>query len=78
MPTYQSVYRGTVVNAADPMSQKRVQVNCPSVGGQLGWALPCLPPGANAGTNGYGVGDKVWIAFENGDPSYPVVLGKFL
>ncbi len=78
MPMYHGVYRGMVVNAADPMGQKRVQVNCPNVGGQLGWAMPCLPPGANAGSAGYAIGDKVWIAFENGDLSYPVVLGKFL
>ena len=78
MPSYQGVYRGPVINSSDPAGQKRLQVSCPSIGGALGWAMPCLPPGANAGSAGYTIGDKVWVAFENGDVTAPVVLGKFL
>jgi hypothetical protein len=78
MSRYYGTYRATIVDSMDPTGLKRVRVSCPSLGGQFDWAMPCLPPGAHAGTNGYAVGDKVWITLEVGDPSLPVVLGKFL
>jgi hypothetical protein len=78
MPTFNAVYRGTVVNSVDPLQRRRVQVRCDSVLGAAAssWAESCLPPGSGAGSNGYRVGDRVWICFEGGDPDHPVVMGK--
>lgn len=78
MSGLKGVYRGQVVNAADPMQQQRVQIRCDSAlgGGISAWAACSLPPGATAGGAGYRVGDKVWIAFENGDANHPVVMGR--
>jgi len=67
------LYRGLVVNNADPSSQRRVQVQVPAVfGDQAIWALPCGVGGASAMP---AIGSIVWVAFEAGDPSSPVWLG---
>jgi len=77
MPTFNGVFRGTVLNATDPLQQRRVQVRCEAVlGAEPGaWAEASLPPGGATGP-GYRAGDKVWICFEAGDPARPVVMGK--
>lgn len=65
------IYRGTVLNAADPTGTGRVQVMVGAVGGQTsGWALPCEPMPQMK------VGDAAWVMFEGGDPSRPVCLGR--
>ena len=65
--------RGTVVNATDPEQRHRIQVQVPSVTGATAtWAMPCLPAGATALP---GVGDGVWILYEDGDPDRPVWIG---
>ena len=78
MTKLSGVFLGVVTNTMDPTQKRRVQLNIPSLfGGQgSGWALVCLPPGANAGSDLYRVGDKVVVAFESGDPDRPIVLGK--
>jgi hypothetical protein len=67
------IYRGIVMNTADPLMNGRVQVSVPSVN-NIGsdWAMPCrkyksnrMPP----------VGSAVWIMFEGGDPMHPVWMG---
>ena len=69
------VHRGVVVEAIDPMTERRLLVRVPSVlGDQAAWALACLPVGAADELPG--VGDAVWVAFEGGDPSCPVWLGR--
>ena len=67
------IYRGSVLNTADPMMKGRIQVSVPAIAvAASGWALPCreyrstaLPP----------VGSVVWVMFEGGNPSNPVWLG---
>jgi hypothetical protein len=75
---FNGIYRGTVVNAADPTARGRVQVRVPAVpGGQTQWAPVCRPFGAVPGgaTGSASVGRDVWVMFEAGDPARPVVLG---
>jgi len=55
----------------------RIQVSIPSIfeandPSAFSWARPCMPFAHFFVPN---VGDFVWVAFENGDPSAPVWLG---
>jgi hypothetical protein len=70
---FYGIYRGRVMNSADPSMKGRVQVSVPSVAASASsWAAPCreynsiaVPP----------VGTSVWVMFEGGDPALPVWMG---
>jgi hypothetical protein len=68
------IYRGTVVNATDPMGKGRVKVSIPSLGGSdTYWAWRCRScnhPSALL------VGSIVFVGFVEGDINEPVVLGS--
>ena len=67
-----SIYRGHVINNADPQSLMRLLVQVPEVLGRKEvWALPCIP----IGTYGVPAIGSVWIMFEGGDPDHPVWMG---
>ena len=68
------VHRAIVVDDQDPLGRHRVRVQIPSLSGdQTPYAAACLPvSGADRVPS---VGDQVWVAFEAGDPAYPVWLG---
>lgn len=79
--TFYGKYRGQVVNNIDPMMQGRVQVMVPAVlgEGRLSWAMPCVPyAGDQVGLFAVPpVGANVWVEFEGGDPSSPILAGCF-
>lgn len=80
---YYSVYRGRVVDTADPQRQDRIKVHVPrvSVGGDAPlptWAYPILPTvtgGAQTGSSEVPpVGALVWVMFEDGQINKPVYM----
>ena len=74
-----SIVVGVVTNNNDPDKLGRVKVSLPSVSEVETFWAPVLVPSAG---NERGIsmlpvaGEQVIVAFENGDPSYPVVLGS--
>lgn len=69
------VVRGIVTGGGDPSGGGRVFVQLPALAGSGGvWAPVCRPFGSGGGAAT--VGGAVWVAFENGDPAFPVVLGQ--
>jgi hypothetical protein len=71
---YFGIYRGVVVNNADPMGLLRLKVNVPSVHPQnvSVWANPCKSASYQTIPSN---GDMVWILFEEGAPDKPVWMG---
>ena len=70
---YFGVYRGTITGANDPLNQGRAQVTLPALGTGGTWAPVCRDPGA--ARTAPRVGASCYVAFENGDPQFPVILG---
>lgn len=67
------VYRAVVSGTSDPENGGRVQVMIPAIpSGSSAWASTALPPDSRAG---YRSGQRVWVMFEAGDVSYPVIMG---
>jgi Type VI secretion system/phage-baseplate injector OB domain len=61
------------MSAADPLGQRRLQIELPDVpGAEAVWALPCIPPGSRAKPV---TGATVWVMVENSDLSVPVWIG---
>jgi phage gp45-like len=69
---YFGIYRGTIMNTADPTMKGRVQVNVPAIAGAAGWALPCREYGSMTKPP---IGGAVWVMFEGGDIAHPVWMG---
>ena len=66
------IYRGTVVNTADPLMKGRLQINVPSQAFGASWAEPCREFKSTATPT---IGTPVWVMFEAGDPARPVWMG---
>jgi hypothetical protein len=73
---YYGIYRGIVVNTADPKNYNRILLKVPQVSGEevTSWAWPNFTPGI--GQISPSVGSNVWVAFEGGDTSYPMWFGS--
>jgi phage baseplate assembly protein gpV len=81
--TVQGVQVATVVDNLDPQQSGRIQITVPPPSGAKGrpttaWArLATLSAGDGRGTWFLpAVGDEVLVAFEEGDPSRPIVVGS--
>ena len=71
-------YRGVVTDNRDPRKVGRVRVRVPEILGEVeSWALPCAPyAGDQVGFYAIPPVDAaVWVAFEAGDISRPIVTG---
>lgn len=79
MTAFLGVYRGSVVDNLDPLQRGRVRVSVPAVLGEglSAWAEPCVPyAGSGVGMQFIPpAGSAAWVAFDGGDPDYPVLLG---
>jgi len=74
MPQY-GIYRGVIINSADPDGGGRVQVRVPAVMAVANaWAPVCTAFGAPPNATPH-IGGTVLVAFEGGDVTHPVVLG---
>jgi type VI secretion system secreted protein VgrG len=72
--TMVGVHVGTIVNNIDPLGQGRAMVRIPAIAGATAmWAPVCRPFAGTAGTPP--IGGKAVVAFENGDPDRPIILG---
>lgn len=72
---YFGVYRGVVLNNADPEKIGRLILQVPSVLGnrQSSWALPSAPAGVAIVAPE--PGDHVWVMFEGGSTDAPIWTG---
>lgn len=68
------VYRAVVVSNSDPQSAGRLVLKVPQLFGDspTGWTRPCFSPGTWTLPRN---GDVVWVAFQGGDPNYPIWIG---
>jgi hypothetical protein len=73
--TLPGVYRATVASDDDPLARGRLQVAVPEAGSEPVWAEVARPLDGGDGVPA-AVGAVVWVAFERGAASSPVVLGR--
>lgn len=75
MQGYFGIYRGTVVNNADPEHLGRLLLQVPAVTGfrQSSWAASSRPAGAAGALPDPGA--AVWVMYESGDTTHPVWVG---
>ena len=73
---YFGVYIGQITDSTDPLRSGRVRISLPMLGiGSATWA-PVVSPLGSTPSGTAQVGARVVVAFEGGDPSRPVVLGR--
>jgi hypothetical protein len=73
--TLPGVYRGTITADADPLGRGRLQVLVPQAGEEPAWA-EVVRPLDGGGDVRPDVGATVWVAYERGEASSPVVIGR--
>ncbi|HKG01370.1 MAG TPA: phage baseplate assembly protein V [Xanthobacteraceae bacterium] len=70
---FNGVYRGQVVDASTLGSSGKVKVVVPSVSSDAMWAPVCYSCSCAWGIRS---GSSAIVAFENGSPNYPIVIGQ--
>lgn len=77
-PRFYGIYRGVVQDNKDPLGKFRVKLQVPQVLSDAitEWAWP-IAPTSNTAVATPAIGDGVFVAFEGGDPSYPLWSGLF-
>lgn len=80
--TYAGFYKGIVSNTNDPEKRGRIKCLIPDVLGdkiESAWCEPCVPVAYDTGGDFCLPQPKetIWIAFEKGDPNFPVYLGNW-
>lgn len=74
---YGGLYRGIVHDVRDPLNQNRIKVRVPQLFGQdvTEWAWPLQV--ASTEFELPAIGQGIWVAFESGNPMFPMWLGTF-
>lgn len=74
---FYGIYRGVVADNRDPQGLLRLKLQIPQVlsDATTEWAWPINTP--YLVTPPPAVGQGVWVAFEGGDPQFPIWLGVF-
>jgi Type VI secretion system/phage-baseplate injector OB domain len=70
---YYGVYRGQVVDASTLGANGKVKVVVPSIDSTALWAPVCYSCSCAWGIR---AGSQAIVAFENGSPNYPIVIGQ--
>jgi hypothetical protein len=69
-----NLHHGVVVDANDPHGELRLKVQVPAVTGEQSvWALPFV---AARDMRAPGVGERVWVAFEQDDAERALWMGS--
>ena len=80
MATYAGFYKAIVSNTNDPEKRGRIKCQIPDILGnkvESAWCEPCVPVAYDRGGD-FCLPQKketVWVAFEKGNPNFPVYLG---
>lgn len=77
-----TTFLGTVVNNLDPEKAERLQVSVPHMFtgpvASLPWVLPKKHRNTAVGLDVPNIGDQVYVELQDGDPHYPVWVGRHL
>jgi hypothetical protein len=75
--SYPGIYRGVVADNADPQNLRRLKLHVPQIFQEevTSWAWEV--GGSSTSEEVPVVSQGVWVAFEGGDPSFPIWLGTF-
>jgi hypothetical protein len=70
---YYGVYRGQIVDVSTLGANGKVKVVVPSIDSAAMWAPVCYSCSCAWGIK---AGSQAIVAFENGSPNYPIVIGQ--
>lgn len=74
---FYGIYRGIVVSNADPLNKGRVKVQIPQVLARETTDWTWVKDANGVRVDPPITGQGVWVQFEGGDPSFPILMGTF-